>query len=592
MTPRGTALVGVASVVGVAVTVASAGTVLLYVWWAVVPGLAVAAVACGLVRHRPRRLLPWLVLTGGLTLLWIGWTLSAAVGAGVGSLAVREVLPHLRDAVYLAAYPTLGVAGLLMTRARTASRDRDDVIDALIVMTALATILWAWIFDTPAVPDLGTLDRLWIGLSPLLLSVVVSAAARMLFSGGERLPATWLMMAASVLALLGNLWTFQLVRGSATTQAVGIDVVWVLAFVAVGAAALDPSMRQLTEPLPTVAYERATPIDRLVLLGMAMLAAPLAHLWMGEGSAEHVTVVFGGAVVALLAVWRVARLLRERDRARRAADASAARDALIARVGHLALDDRPVDELLHLAGGLLAEELPGVGIAPTPATGARAASHPIDDGDATIAWIVAPTSPEGGPGELRHDEFLGAFAALLSSAARRRAAEDRLRHDALHDTLTGLPNRALLLDRLAHLLARRDASHVTVVFLDLDGFKAVNDTLGHDAGDRVLCEVADRLAGVVRPGDTVARLAGDEFVVVVPDADVAAVEALTRRLESATTIDCGDAPGVLGVSASIGVATGRSSTIGAEGLLREADTAMYRAKHERPRGRAGFTATT
>lgn len=134
-----------------------------------------------------------------------------------------------------------------------------------------------------------------------------------------------------------------------------------------------------------------------------------------------------------------------------------------------------------------------------------------------------------------------------------------------------------------------------MLVIDLDSFKTVNDTLGHEAGNRVLCQVADRLAGSVQPEDTVARLAGDEFVVVVLDADVAAIESLTWRLRSATNISCRDSGGLLEVSASIGIATRRNATIAAEGLLGQADTAMYRAKHDQlqARGRSSsFTATT
>jgi len=162
----------------------------------------------------------------------------------------------------------------------------------------------------------------------------------------------------------------------------------------------------------------------------------------------------------------------------------------------------------------------------------------------------------------------------------RKQLEERLAHQALHDTLTGLPNRVLLLDRLAHAMQRNSRSkhHTAVLFVDLDRFKKVNDGAGHDAGDEVLRVVARRLVKGVRQHDTVARYGGDEFVVVAeelhwPDA---AVDVATRILAAAST-PIPHSSGEISVSASVGgtVATdGRTP----EEVLRNADTAMYEAK--------------
>lgn len=170
-------------------------------------------------------------------------------------------------------------------------------------------------------------------------------------------------------------------------------------------------------------------------------------------------------------------------------------------------------------------------------------------------------------------------AAALREADRRRLAE--LSHQAFHDELTGLPNRTLLMDRIAHALARaeRNPEAVAVLFVDLDRFKPVNDRLGHDAGDTILVEVARRIETSVRPGDTVARLAGDEFVVVLEDvsdreeaAHVASrvVEELGRPYETARDR--------VTVTASVGIALGMPGEVDAEDLLRRADIAMYRVK--------------
>jgi diguanylate cyclase (GGDEF)-like protein len=167
-------------------------------------------------------------------------------------------------------------------------------------------------------------------------------------------------------------------------------------------------------------------------------------------------------------------------------------------------------------------------------------------------------------------------------AVREARTRDALAKLALRDGLTGLPNRALLLDRIELALAdlRRRGGNVCVLFIDLDGFKAVNDTLGHDAGDEVLVEVAARLRRGVRASDTVARLGGDEFVIVCPeDADAAAVEQLAERLRAALAEPVAIHGGSCSVTASIGIAAADDASTPAE-ALRAADAAMYRAKRQ------------
>ncbi|MBV9285549.1 MAG: diguanylate cyclase, partial [Acidimicrobiia bacterium] len=122
------------------------------------------------------------------------------------------------------------------------------------------------------------------------------------------------------------------------------------------------------------------------------------------------------------------------------------------------------------------------------------------------------------------------FHGFIHDITERKAFEKRLEHQSLHDPLTGLPNRALFLDRLRHALvrAKREGALTAVLFIDLDRFKSVNDTLGHEGGDRLLLGVADRVPAVIREGDTLARLGGDEFVVLceaLEDSDDAVVVA-------------------------------------------------------------------
>ena len=179
------------------------------------------------------------------------------------------------------------------------------------------------------------------------------------------------------------------------------------------------------------------------------------------------------------------------------------------------------------------------------------------------------------------------FVAELEDVTASRLAEERLAHAALHDPLTGLPNRLLLLDRLRHALRRsqRLGESVAVLFIDIDRFKSVNDRLGHHAGDDVLRVVAERVAKAARPTDTVSRLGGDEFVVVceeLPSADDALrVAERCRRAISERLVHDGIS---ISVDASIGVAISQETSIDPEALVRDADAAMYEAK-ARGRGR-------
>jgi diguanylate cyclase (GGDEF)-like protein/PAS domain S-box-containing protein len=155
-----------------------------------------------------------------------------------------------------------------------------------------------------------------------------------------------------------------------------------------------------------------------------------------------------------------------------------------------------------------------------------------------------------------------------------RHTEERLAFLATHDPLTGLANRPLLVDRLEHALARRQGA-LAVVFMDLDGFKAVNDRHGHQVGDETLVRVARAMEGAVRPADTVARFGGDEFVVVADDLATADAESLAKRITAAV----GEVSvGPLRLEASVGVATAEPDDT-AEALLRRADAAMYADKH-------------
>jgi diguanylate cyclase (GGDEF)-like protein/PAS domain S-box-containing protein len=165
----------------------------------------------------------------------------------------------------------------------------------------------------------------------------------------------------------------------------------------------------------------------------------------------------------------------------------------------------------------------------------------------------------------------------------RKALEEQLRHQALHDPLSGLPNRALFMDRLEHALIRanRRGSKVAVLFMDLDNFKITNDSLGHEKGDQLLVAVADRLKAYLRPEDTAARLGGDEFTILVEDVDgprdaVRVAERIAESLQRPFALDQFEVV----FSTSIGIALSGPPQNPPANLLRHADLAMYQAKHK------------
>lgn len=171
---------------------------------------------------------------------------------------------------------------------------------------------------------------------------------------------------------------------------------------------------------------------------------------------------------------------------------------------------------------------------------------------------------------------------ILTDITKRKRAEEQLAHDALHDRLTGLPNRTLFLDRLSQTLkhATRETNlKYAVLFLDLDRFKRINDSLGHQTGDQLLIQVAQRISSCIRAGDTVARLGGDEFVVLLEDIDnVRAATEVALRIQDALSEPLTLNGQQVFTSASIGIAIGAQRYHNPDDLLRDADIAMYQAK--------------
>jgi diguanylate cyclase (GGDEF)-like protein len=180
-------------------------------------------------------------------------------------------------------------------------------------------------------------------------------------------------------------------------------------------------------------------------------------------------------------------------------------------------------------------------------------------------------------GDGKSDELL----ILLTDVTKRERLQAELRHSASHDSLTGLSNRISVECRLEHAVAQanRDKVHAALLVIDLDGFKAVNDTYGHAAGDQLLIHVARQLKGAVRAVDTVGRVGGDEFVVIVEDlVDPLAIDMIAKKVLAAICLPMSFEQAELVVSASIGIALMPAHASRPRDLLEIADAAMYAAK--------------
>ena len=243
------------------------------------------------------------------------------------------------------------------------------------------------------------------------------------------------------------------------------------------------------------------------------------------------------------------------------------------------------DELLALRGGFyaLAERRGELLLRLEQRDEARDFEAQVQRPDGSRLWISENArAVRDAKGRLRWIE------GMVLDVTQRMRAEDELVHAALHDSLTGLPNRALFLDRLDLALKRssRDpAWHFAALFLDLDRFKVINDSLGHAAGDALLKSLAARLKDGLRPGDTVARMGGDEFAILLDGLELSAdalpvAERILRSLEEPVRVGVDE----IYPSASVGLALGGPHYAQAESILRDADTAMNRAK-SKGRGR-------
>jgi len=564
--------------------------------------LASVVVAAATARRTARGTLrtAWIALAVALALYFIG----VAIGT-VSWLRGHDPFPGPADIFYCAFYPTLAAAGLLLIRAAAVRVPWIQLsLDATIFVAGFGAFFW-FLVIRPAALQVEVdflkqaLSLAYLGLDCvllLMLGVLVLTGAGS--AGGWRIPL--LLLSGFAIMFLGDiLWSLAKVRGYYLPGGFQ-DVLYLSCYLPVAAAG-RAQMRSIA--LPARAMSNSSDALARSLPYAAMLAAFLVLVYVARGDIRGPSTVMTMIVFALTLLFMVRQgvvlrgdaLLRERRAARMVEERYA---SLIANASDVIMIVAP-DGMLRFVSPACERTL---GLRPEEITGRSLPELWVgEDGEKVrlfLAEVAATRSGTVGPVELRiergarrcviegvgsnltQDPAVQGLALNFRDISERKALEEQLRQLAFHDPLTLLANRNLFRDRVQHALtlAQFGQGSVAVMFLDLDNFKNINDSLGHDAGDCLLQAVAQRIVKTTRSSDTVARLGGDEFAVLLEGiATVAEVGRLADAL-----IDTLDLPFTLDgmevrVAASIGVAFSTPDT-GAEALLSNADIAMYHAK--------------
>ena len=540
----------------------------------------------------------WRCLSTAFALYFIGTMI------GVTSwLLDHDPFPGPSDLFYLAYYPVfLAGVGLMIRAAAVQVRWTQFLFDALLLTVGFGAFFWFLIIRPAAAStELNelkfVLSQIYIGLN----CVAILALGVLLLAGADQISGRRVALLLSVgfaTMLFGDIaWSVAKITGRYISGDLQ-DVLYVACYIPMAAAGREQmrlSMSGSGSSLP-LAVVRALPYVAMLMAFFVLVT--LTHGELGSPTTVMIIIVF---VLALLVMARQALVLRE--------------DALVRerRAARL-VEDRYASLIANASDVIMIVTAEGTLQFVSPAAERTLGLRPQDvvgrnlcelwagsDSERLRAFLadVAATSGEAvGPAELcierghdRHvleivgsnlsgDAAVQGLALNFRDITERKALEEQLRQLAFHDSLTLLANRSLFRDRLQHslALAQRAERQVAVMFIDLDNFKNINDSLGHDAGDRLLQAVAQRLVKSTRFTDTVARLGGDEFAILVKGfasgaevLDLAGM--LIEKLDQPFALNATE----VHVSASIGVAVS-SDEVGADSLLSRADIAMYHAK--------------
>jgi len=545
--------------------------------------------------QRPAPAWPWvLIVVAEAT-----WIIGDAVYDVIGTPSVS-----VADLFYVVGYVCLVLAVLGFVRMRTRQLDFDSLIDTAMIGIAGGLAVWELIIEpTWRTQAGGATDHAVAGVYPVLDVILVMMLVRLLLTPGRKPPAALLLLCGVALVAVADTGYAVIQQTDAygsDTLSEALDTIWLAGYALLPLAALHPSMRELTRRSVGDVSSRAG----LLVAGTALVALPVIHL-VGQSLGHDPPVeALALATLALcpLVLWRIARLNRATSNAREQLSQQHEyyRAVAVNSSDVFLVVDR--DGLVTDASGALGML---AGYASSDAVGTDALSavvrehrerarHLLDTAIARPGMTVhdeVRIKTSNGAGlwvqlrctNLIDDPSVAGIVINAHDISDRKQVETELEYQAFHDMLTGLANRALLRDRIQHALAlrTREGHSVAIIYCDLDGFKFVNDSLGHDAGDELLCYVARRISDAVRPGDTVSRLGGDEFAVLLEGTTDLSTEAaeVGARVLAAVRQPVEIVGTKFAVTASLGVAIAdRASTTTADDLLRDADSAMYRAK--------------
>jgi len=500
----------------------------------------------------------------------------------------------------------LALLSFLKPALSSATRMR-TLLDALIIASALVFVGWALAFEAAyQSAGIGS-ERMLVLAYPVtdivLVSLVIVAALRA--RRQSRLPWALLGTGLGLFAIAHTASAYLEVARASVSGGLG-NLSWIAGCLLVGLAALAPA----EDPLPESPESRAGGPAGILVPYLPVVLAGVVGIRRLDGGLSNFLMANAAVVLVLLMTRQVLAQFENLDLARELEAKVTRRTADLEREERrfrsLAQNTTDIVTIVD-ADGVIRYQSPSAErtllFRPEQLVGTHLGDllHP-DERTETLALVASAAAPPAPPTllseqrlrrwdgswcltelnvcNLLDDDAVEGIVVTSRDIGDRTALENQLRHQAWHDPLTGLGNRTLLQDRLEHALdrGRRSGSTVALLLLDLDGFKQVNDSFGHVVGDRLLVEVARRLSDSVRLGDTVARMGGDEFAILLENAEddlpTVVAQRILYRLRAPMSLDGKS----LVTAASLGLVEGSASVSTGAELLRNADLAMYRAK--------------